>query len=574
MSSLSSLCSFCGLPPRPNQKLRKCTRCNSVQYHDSTCQRKHYPQHKKICRQIAARREKEVVATTKEPLVKCKSIEGKGRSLVALSPLKVGYQPIETLSNEIDTFDNGLCPPLVQPTLFASMRSSRCAYCFQTIGESNPLPRNCLHVHCSIECRNLDKLWKNEQMASMRLISSRATSSMPSPTVLICCRIFISSLSDPSVMTKYNELCYDKDVDDCSSVKEGNVHLNIIKQCHQFLLALGNTPAAKLAHELLEPNPILAYHFVSRLTMNGFTISSAEQKSIGLGVYPHASMINHSCRPNAVQTFWLSGSDRHHPPMLQITMCRDVKVGEEVTISYCDVCTPRYDRRKELEENYKFLCDCALCHDTERDDAMIGLKCAAPGCCRGTVRSTLENHNQYHCETCGFSDFDESLVSISNLRAQLEAIDFKLKDENIPHRLRYSEGIGEEIERLFDSIAGYCNYETSWNVAFCADLFIHWSANALSTLLDEEEQLKVCQKALAVMNKSRKATRFCYDYAGNLSWFIKRGIEAKLRLFVNPMDLEALSILRDLRKDLLQYYPSSDEVISSLDESIRAYSFS
>ena len=52
---------------------------------------------------------------------------------------------------------------------------------------------------------------------------------------------------------------------------------------------------------------------MSRMSMNGFTISDSEQLPIGHGVYLGASAINHSCRPNCLQTFWIRP---HAPPML------------------------------------------------------------------------------------------------------------------------------------------------------------------------------------------------------------------------------------------------------------------
>jgi hypothetical protein len=80
--------------------------------------------------------------------------------------------------------------------------------------------------------------------------------------------------------------------------------------------------------------------------------------------------------------------------------------------------------------------------------------------------------------------------------------------------------------------------------------------------------------ALALISESRGATRFCLDYPGSISWHVKRGTEAKLRLFANPMDMEALEMLRSVRMAMLLYYPSSDDLIMSLDESLRTYSFS
>ena len=91
---------------------------------------------------------------------------------------------------------------------------------------------------------------------------------------------------------------------------------------------------------------------------------------------------------------------------------------------------------------------------------------------------------------------------------------------------------------------------------------------------NEQEQLGICHGALVVMNESRLAAQLCMKYPGNLSWHVKQGTEAKLRLFVNPMDMEALEMLQNVRKEFLLYYHSSDEIILSLEESLAAYSFS
>jgi SET and MYND domain-containing protein len=382
-------------------------------------------------------------------------------------------------------------------------------------------------------------------------------------------------------MTEYNELCYkdddddDEDYDDITQKKSGQEddHLRIIAQCHQLLLIMGETSAAKVAHDLLDPNPRLASRFISRLTMNGFTICNSEQEVLGVGVYPRASMINHSCRPNAVQSFWLSSTERL-PPMLQITMCRNAKVGEEVTISYCDVSVPRYDRRKELKRNYNFCCECMLCQDLERDDALIGLRCSSHKC-KGRVKTSAGSHEmayikrQYFCDECGRSNFDEALEQdLSRLQARITAIENKLKDGSV------HKEAGKELLAHFDSVLFLCYRQTSWYLAKLCDMYMNWCSNALRYCSNEKEQLDMCNDALSLVFEAREATEFSYDYEGSLTCLMKRGTEAKLRLFVNPTDFEALAILRDVRRDLMCYYPSSDEVLVSLDESIRSYSFS
>jgi hypothetical protein len=153
----------------------------------------------------------------------------------------------------------------------------------------------------------------------------------------------------------------------------------ILTQCRLFLLTMGDASGAKLVHDLMHPDATKATRFMSRMSANEFTISDSEQKPIGHGIYCGASAINHSCRPNCVPTFWLRPLA---PPMLQVTACRNIKAGEEVTIGYCDLSTPRHVRRGALWENYKFLRDCSLCGDDgdRRDDDVVGLKCTSHGC--------------------------------------------------------------------------------------------------------------------------------------------------------------------------------------------------
>jgi len=51
---LQAKCGACNKPAFEDKKLSKCGRCKKVYYHDANCQKKHYPQHKKVCKQMAA----------------------------------------------------------------------------------------------------------------------------------------------------------------------------------------------------------------------------------------------------------------------------------------------------------------------------------------------------------------------------------------------------------------------------------------------------------------------------------------------------------------------------------------
>ena len=485
-------------------------------------------------------------------MVDCKYIEGKGRSLFATEPLDIGCHPLV-----------GLCQAIAHPVLIESMRKSRCAYCFQptTIQNHNT---SSLHCHCSHKCQATDKNWLAETHAMKRLPSP------PSPTVLSCSRILRQFKESPESMIEYNKLCYNIDL---LSEEEKESYMTIMNQCHIFLRAMEDTTTAKMAYDMIHPDPTPAFQFMSRMSMNGFTISNSEQRAIGHGLYVGAaSTINHSCRPNCVPTFWLRPSS---PPVLQITVCRSVNVGDELSISYCDTSTPRHIRRGTLWENYKFVCQCSSCTDTKRDDDVVGLKCTTNNCCKGRVESIAMSTNDfenrgYKCNSCGNTDFDCALKAQSDSIVELRHFESTMNDSNY----KFDNKDGEDIRKVYENLKQYCKVQSSYYSVLSADVFIYWCSNALKYMNNEQEQLGICHGALVVMNESRLAAQLCMKYPGKLSWHVKRGMEAKLRLFVNPMDMEALEMLQNVRKEFLLFYHSSDEMILSLEESLAAYSFS
>jgi len=68
-----------------------------------------------------------------------------------------------------------------------------------------------------------------------------------------------------------------------------------------------------------------------------------------------ASRINHSCMPNVYYAFKRSSFS------LQFCAARDIKAGEQLFYSYCDVGEPVAVRRQELQSRYGFVCDCPAC---------------------------------------------------------------------------------------------------------------------------------------------------------------------------------------------------------------------
>eukprot|EP00057_Strongylocentrotus_purpuratus_P016266 XP_011670740.1 PREDICTED: histone-lysine N-methyltransferase SMYD3-like [Strongylocentrotus purpuratus] len=86
---------------------------------------------------------------------------------------------------------------------------------------------------------------------------------------------------------------------------------------------------------------------------NNISICNNDLNDIAVGIYLRASMLNHSCDPNCA---WVSDGRK-----IQIMTVKDVKEGEECTITYVDFMIPAKERQAVLKEKYQFTCKCVKC---------------------------------------------------------------------------------------------------------------------------------------------------------------------------------------------------------------------
>ena len=70
------------------------------------------------------------------------------------------------------------------------------------------------------------------------------------------------------------------------------------------------------------------------------------------------SRVNHSCLPNAEQIYFAEEG------VSALWAIKDIFVGEEITITYIDEYGGYEERKKRLEENWGFKCDCKACDIT------------------------------------------------------------------------------------------------------------------------------------------------------------------------------------------------------------------
>ena len=80
----------------------------------------------------------------------------------------------------------------------------------------------------------------------------------------------------------------------------------------------------------------------------------------GIAHFSTASKMNHSCDPSVVLIYKTRGWGRDHPLVAYCIALKDIKQGEELTISYIASDDP-YDERQRMLANYGFICTCYKC---------------------------------------------------------------------------------------------------------------------------------------------------------------------------------------------------------------------
>jgi len=138
-----------------------------------------------------------------------------------------------------------------------------------------------------------------------------------------------------------------------------------------------------------------------KLQTNLFHICNDLSTPIGLGYYPPASLLNHSCLPNCVMVF--------EKEKLLVRNIRNIAPGEELTIPYVDTMMPRSERRRELQERYFFLCECERCLSAphNEDELLARLRCKNQ--CGVTLVTTTDGRIQ--CPRCD-SVFPQSRADV------------------------------------------------------------------------------------------------------------------------------------------------------------------
>ena len=121
------------------------------------------------------------------------------------------------------------------------------------------------------------------------------------------------------------------------------------------------------------------FRIFCRIVINSFNIMNDDHHSIGIGLYLTASIFDHSCFPNAAPVFMgknIAVRCIDNSPVVGPT----VEFGD-LRISYTNLLDLTEERKKTLQEQYYFSCECAACEcDLFRLDEMKRGSMRCPNC--------------------------------------------------------------------------------------------------------------------------------------------------------------------------------------------------
>ncbi|CAG8447867.1 9239_t:CDS:2 [Funneliformis mosseae] len=135
-----------------------------------------------------------------------------------------------------------------------------CSHCFMKDGKLSCCSACKLIHYCSKECQSND--WSNHQHECKVFVKVQRK---PPTSIRLLCRILMRRMSDPASFKEIENL-------------QSNRHLFKQEQIETFAQ-------------------------ISMFTENSFSILDGEMIPNGVAVYPNASLINHSCRPNCIIVF-------------------------------------------------------------------------------------------------------------------------------------------------------------------------------------------------------------------------------------------------------------------------------
>lgn len=135
-----------------------------------------------------------------------------------------------------------------------------------------------------------------------------------------------------------------------------------------------------------------------RINCNSYSCNSFDNQSInGIGLYPRASLLNHSCRPNSVYITLKYGqmavrAVEDISTNSQSTNSSNNQSVKQLTTNYCDLYEDRLTRQRYLKDTKSFVCACDRC--SEPIDQSVDLLLDATRCACSSHQTSKQASKQ------------------------------------------------------------------------------------------------------------------------------------------------------------------------------------
>ncbi|KAK4881149.1 hypothetical protein RN001_004468 [Aquatica leii] len=176
----------------------------------------------------------------------------------------------------------------------------------------------------------------------------------------------------------------------------------------EHFMSLCGVLSELLGNEFM-PNTVELMGIYGRMCVNSYSICDDELKTLGTGIYLAASIIDHSCQPNAVAIF--------QGILLNIRATEEMGSlnWDKVFLSYTDTLQTPEVRQKDLISTYYFLCKCPRCLDPKESLIMSAGACPNQKCDAPLPLSKETLENCYQCGTVISEDVKQQFKEVTEL---------------------------------------------------------------------------------------------------------------------------------------------------------------
>ncbi|XP_043795261.1 histone-lysine N-methyltransferase SMYD3 isoform X1 [Apis laboriosa] len=281
--------------------------------------------------------------------------------------------------------------------LYSKYRNERCDYCFKSGKLFRCSVCKCIY-YCNQSCQQMSWTIHSKECASLKRFSSKV---IPDVARLMARIIIKLNQGGGEEIGYYSKTKYRKFKDlmsHYSDIKKDE------KKMEHFVCVCG--VLYEFLGDMSIPNSAELMGIYGRIYINSFNISDLDMNNIGAGIYLGPSILDHSCKPNAVATF--------EGTTIIIRTTEDLPYLDlsQIRISYIDVIKTTKDRREELQSSYYFWCKCKKCEESE--PMVEAAACPNKFC---TYPCSLDADMCENCNTKFPENFKETFYEISDLTA-------------------------------------------------------------------------------------------------------------------------------------------------------------